>query len=615
MEVKKGNAWTSLIRALKMLMKDSPLLIPCTFVMAAFEAASPYINILISAEIVTELTLPNRDIKHLFFLAIVMAVANCVVGLLLAFLYQFQDVLKYRQMKIIDGKVAEKSWQMDYETVCDPKVHEKANIIPHWGYDHGVLALVKQISEILSALFTIAISAVLVVEFFSLKTTEGGTLSQALNHWLSPVVFLTLFGLSAYHNIWAAAKTQKVRYQTDNDVEQPFNQVVDIFESCCAEYQRGKDLRMFCAQGMVRSHFLMLFDKLATLQTTAQKYAKKMILVSFISTRAFHLFTYIFVGLKALYGAFGAGSLLKYTGMVEQMSNGIGRMCNAIREVWQNIHYIDDYFAYQDLENRTSTGTKPITKDILNDYVFEFRNVTFTYPGTETPSLTNINCVLKKEEKVAIVGRNGSGKTTFIKLLCRLYDPQEGTILLNGTDIREYRYEDYLKFFSTVFQDFCIFALQLGENVASESVYNEQDVICALENAGFKERLKTLPDRLHTQLYKYFYDDGVELSGGEKQKVAIARCLYKDAPYAILDEPTAALDPVAEADIYQRMNQFIEGKGAIYISHRLSSCHFCHRIMVFENGQLVETGTHEELLATAGLYHRLWHAQAKYYQS
>ena len=491
----------------------------------------------------------------------------------------------------------------------------KANIIPHWGYDHGVLALVKQISEILSALFTIAISAVLVVEFFSLKTTEGGTLSQALNHWLSPVVFLTLFGLSAYHNIWAAAKTQKVRYQTDNDVEQPFNQVVDIFESCCAEYQRGKDLRMFCAQGMVRSHLLMLFDKLATLQTTAQKYAKKMILVSFISTRAFHLFTYIFVGLKALYGAFGAGSLLKYTGMVEQMSNGIGRMCNAIREVWQNIHYIDDYFAYQDLENRTSTGTKPITKDILNDYVFEFRNVTFTYPGTETPSLTNINCVLKKEEKVAIVGRNGSGKTTFIKLLCRLYDPQEGTILLNGTDIREYRYEDYLKFFSTVFQDFCIFALQLGENVASESVYNEQDVICALENAGFKERLKTLPDRLHTQLYKYFYDDGVELSGGEKQKVAIARCLYKDAPYAILDEPTAALDPVAEADIYQRMNQFIEGKGAIYISHRLSSCHFCHRIMVFENGQLVETGTHEELLATAGLYHRLWHAQAKYYQS
>ncbi len=615
MKVKKGSAWSSLMRALKMLMKDSPLLIPCTFVMAAFEAASPYISILLSAEIVTQLTLPDRDIKHLFFLAIVMAVANCVVRLLLSFLYQFQDVLKYRQMKIIDGKVAEKSWQMDYETVCDPKVHEKANIIPHWGYEHGVLALVKQISEILSALFTIAISIVLVIEFFSLKTTGDSALSQALNHWLSLVIFLVFFGLSAYHNIWAAAKIQKVRYQTDNDIEQPFNQVMNILESCCAEYQHGKDLRMFRAQGMVCHHLSALFDKLTALQTNAKKYAKKMILTSFLSARAFHLFTYIFVGLKALYGAFGAGSLLKYTGMVEQMNDGIGRMCNGIRDVLQNIHYIDDYFAYQDLENRTSTGTKPITEDILNDYVFEFRNVTFTYPGTETPSLKNINCVLRKKEKVAIVGRNGSGKTTFIKLLCRLYDPQEGAILLNGTDIREYRYEDYLKFFSTVFQDFCIFALQLGENVASESVYNENDVIQALKNAGFEERLKTLPNGLQTQLYKYFYDDGVELSGGEKQKVAIARCLYKDAPYAILDEPTAALDPVAEADIYQRMNQFIEGKGAIYISHRLSSCHFCDCIMVFENGQLVETGTHEALLAAAGLYQKLWHAQAKYYQS
>ncbi|MDE6983025.1 MAG: ABC transporter ATP-binding protein/permease, partial [Lachnospiraceae bacterium] len=557
------------MRALKMLMKDSPLLIPCTFVMAAFEAAFPYIGILLSAEIITQLTLPDRDMNYVFFLAIVMAAANCFTGLLLSFLYQFQDVLKYRQMKIIDGKVAEKSWQLDYETVCDPKVHEKANIIPHWGYEHGVLAVVQQLSQILSGLFTVCISAVLVIEFFSLKATGTDKLSLALNHWLSPAVFLGLFGLTAYHTIWAAAKTQKVRYQTDNDIQQPFNQVIAIFESCCKGYQRGKDLRMFRAQPMVRRHLLALFDKLETLQTKAQKYTKKMTLMSLTSARVFNLLTYIFVGLKALCGAFGAGSLLKYTGMVEQMSYGVERLCNAVRDVWQNIHYIDDYFAYQDLENRTASGTKLVTEAILNDYVFEFRNVTFTYPGVETPSLSNVSCVLKKGEKVAIVGRNGSGKTTFIKLLCRLYDPQEGAILLNGTDIREYQYEEYLKFFSTVFQDFCIFALQLGENVAAESTYDEAAVERALENAGFGDRLKTLPDGLHTQLYKYFYDDGVELSGGEGQKVAIARCLSKDAPYAILDEPTAALDPVAEADIYQRMNQFIEGKGAIYISHRL----------------------------------------------
>ena len=213
-----------------------------------------------------------------------------------------------------------------------------------------------------------------------------------------------------------------------------------------------------------------------------------------------------------------------------------------------------------------------------------------------------------------MVGRNGSGKTTLIKLLCRLYDPQEGQIQLNGVDIREYRYEEYLNFFSTVFQDYCIFAFTLGENVAAESEYDRKKAVRALEDAGFGPRFRTLKDGLDTQLFKNFSEDGVELSGGEGQKVAIARCLYKDAPHAMLDEPTAALDPVAEADIYQRMNQFIRGKGAIYISHRLSSCHFCSRILVFEGGKLEEQGTHEALLEARGLYYKLWHAQAKYYQ-
>ena len=180
-------------------------------------------------------------------------------------------------------------------------------------------------------------------------------------------------------------------------------------------------------------------------------------------------------------------------------------------------------------------------------------------------------------------------------------------------DIRRLNYEEYLEFFSTVFQDYQIFALELGETVASECEYEEGNVVKALEDAGFGDRLKTLEDGLHTQLYKRFSEDGVELSGGESQKVAIARCLYKDAAFVVLDEPTAALDPVAEADIYQRMNEFTSSKGAIYISHRLSSCHFCDRIFVFQEGSIVETGTHEELLEAQGLYRKLWDAQARYY--
>lgn len=385
-------------------------------------------------------------------------------------------------------------------------------------------------------------------------------------------------------------------------------------KACCSEYQRGKDVRIFHAQNTLMSKFVSLNETLANLWEKSLSSCRTMSASSVLVSRLFNLLIYLSVGLKALCGAFGVGNLLKYTGAVFQFGDGVSLLVQTVREIVQNIPYMEDYFSYQDMPNRTADATLPVTEEIRENYIFEFRHVTFTYPGASSPSLSDLSCRFQKGEKIAVVGRNGSGKTTFLKLLCRLYDPQEGEILLNGVDIRQYRYEEYLDFFSTVFQDYCIFAFTLGENVAAESDYAKEKAVRALENAGFGPRLSTLRDGLDTQLFKNFSEDGVELSGGESQKVAIARCLYKDAPHAILDEPTAALDPVAESDIYQRMNRFVEGKGALYISHRLSSCRFCHRILVFEGGRLEEQGTHEQLLAAEGLYCRLWNAQAKYYQ-
>ena len=212
------------------------------------------------------------------------------------------------------------------------------------------------------------------------------------------------------------------------------------------------------------------------------------------------------------------------------------------------------------------------------------------------------------------MGENGSGKTTFIKLLCRLYDPQEGQILLNGIDIRKYNYRDYMNIFSIVFQDFQLLSQPLGSNVAGSASYDEAKVRRTLTDAGFGDRLETMPDGLNTQLYKDFTENGVEISGGEAQKIAIARALYKDAPFIILDEPTAALDPIAEAEIYGKFDEIAGDKTAIYISHRLSSCKFCDEIAVFDNGRIVQRGTHEELAAEeTGKYYELWNAQAQYY--
>ena len=241
--------------------------------------------------------------------------------------------------------------------------------------------------------------------------------------------------------------------------------------------------------------------------------------------------------------------------------------------------------------------------------------MSFRYPGSDQWALRHVNMEFQVGKRLAIVGENGSGKTTFIKLLCRLYDPTEGQILLNGIDIRKYQYRDYMELFSVVFQDFRLFSQPLGANVAGSSTYDPIRARRALEDAGFDKRLSEMKDGLDTMLYKELSADGVEISGGEAQKIAIARSLYKNAPFIILDEPTAALDPIAEAEIYSKFNDISGDKTAVYISHRLSSCKFCDRIAVFHQGQVVQTGTHEELVEDPqGKYHELWYAQAQYYQ-
>lgn len=260
-------------------------------------------------------------------------------------------------------------------------------------------------------------------------------------------------------------------------------------------------------------------------------------------------------------------------------------------------------------------GSLTTEKRSDRQYEVEFRNVSFKYPGAENWALRNVSMKFKVGSRLAIVGENGSGKTTFIKLLCRLYDPQEGEILLNGIDIRKYNYRDYMNIFSVVFQDFQLLSQPIGANVAGSSEYDRDRVLAALKDAGFEDRLQELPQGLDTYLYRDFAEDGINVSGGEAQKIAIARALYKDAPFIILDEPTAALDPIAEAEIYAKFNDIAGDKTAVYISHRLSSCKFCDEIAVFHEGGIIQQGTHEELVENEnGKYFELWHAQAQYYE-
>ena len=301
---------------------------------------------------------------------------------------------------------------------------------------------------------------------------------------------------------------------------------------------------------------------------------------------------------------------------------GIAAFSGSMRDLMQNIVEVGAYRKYYDaIEEYLDLPAKmrdnahsPIPK---GEHEIEFRSVSFTYPGQKGYALRNINITLSPGQKLSIVGENGAGKTTFVKLLCRIYDPTEGAIFLDGVDIREIDFEQYMSLFSTVFQDYKLYALSLKDNVALAESDNTDDrkVESVLRQAGFGDKLDSLPKGLQTLVYRNYDDEGFEPSGGEGQKIALARALFKDAPVIVLDEPAAALDPRAEHEMYQNFNTLIGNKTAVYISHRLSSARFCDCIAVFDNGEIAEHGSHDELTKRGGLYFELWRMQAKYYAS
>lgn len=267
----------------------------------------------------------------------------------------------------------------------------------------------------------------------------------------------------------------------------------------------------------------------------------------------------------------------------------------------------DESFKFEDGE--------AITPDKQQEYSIELENVSFRYPKADHDTLHNINLKIKAGEKLAVVGLNGAGKTTLIKLICGFYDPTEGKVLLNGRDIRQFKRRDYYKHFSAVFQEFSLLAASIAANIAqTDRAIDMEKVKACAQKAGIKQKIESLPEGYETHIGKNVYEDAVELSGGEMQRLMLARALYKEGPIIILDEPTAALDPIAESDIYNRYNELTKGCTSVYISHRLASTRFCDRIILIENGDIAEEGTHDELMKRGGRYAGLFEIQSRYYR-
>jgi len=499
---------------------------------------------------------------------------------------------------------SEKAMSMAYSSLEDREVsilRERIAMESQTGYNWW--QLLYNLDSLTANGTKIVLSAVIVGDVFFLPSVP-----VKLKLLLLAGMILTI-AVSA----WSVAGGEKVMLRFFADCTD-LNLYGKAYEDYVNAYSTGMEVRMYdmseqLAESMndINVHFNKNYIKAAWKQIVIK-------LPEVLLSHGLKYGMYAFLIYAAISGTISIGSVAKYVSGMMLFVGAVSELVRSIQSTAFNNQYLKHYFSYFDIPNDMYQGTLTVEKRDDNEYYVEFKDVSFKYPNTESYALRHVNLKFKVGEKLAVVGKNGSGKTTFIKLLCRLYDPTEGQILLNGVDIRKYDYEEYMSIFSVVFQDFRLFDFTLGQNVAAAKHYNKEKVADCLKKAGFEERLESMTEGMETFLHKGYSKDGVEISGGEAQKIALARALYKDAPFMVLDEPTAALDPVSEYEVYSKFNEIAGDKTAIYISHRLASCRFCDNILVFDNGCVVQHGNHETLLADAkGIYQELWNAQAKYY--
>ncbi len=581
---------------------------------SAVGAVAPLITLFFSGQIINELA-GDRDPQRLIWLASLTVGLGLCLHLLKNLLgrgAQARRGMFYIRMYML---YSQKLLDMDYEDVEDARVQaklDKVKQLQNWN-GQGLMRLYWVAGELAQGVVGTLSSLALTLGLFLAPVQGGEGIAAVLaSHWGTALI-LGLSALSVVVTQRCSDKDSKL-WGEGADYMTLINRLFMYFHfDLPDDHKQGKEIRLYREAPLVKSaidEYLQTWKE--DMDCRAGRFARiwgARGVCPFLISGA----VYLVVAAKACCGAIGLGGVVQYAGAVGCFAASFQILVDVLTRLASNAQFLEVTYDFLDLENKKYQGALPTEKRLDNEYLIEFRDVSFKYPGSDSWALRHLNLTLKIGERLAVVGRNGSGKTTMIKLLCRLYDPTEGVITLNGIDIKKYNYDEYLALFSVVFQDFHLFSFPLGQAVAASVKYDKEGAEKALEQAGLEERLRAMPRGLETYLNKDFDDSGVEFSGGEAQKAAIARALYKDAPFLVLDEPTAALDPLAEYEVYRRFGEMAGEKTAVCISHRLSSCRFCDRIAVFEKGRLVQVGSHDSLAAEAGAYQRLWDAQARYY--
>lgn len=597
--------------------KLCPTYIPIAVLYTLVDRGMPFVAMILGAQVV-DMLVEGADQREVLTVAAIMVgsrmlmeLVRCATRRLLSMHWQLVSHRKNRDIGFV-------AMSMDYDILERNSTQELiAKADANTDKMRGMGEYLMRTMGLFGAVFSCIGSVATMYGLFVITPYHGE--GVVYGFFASPISYGLLLGLlaiSIYVGSRCEAKQGQIRYNCDQ-IEVQSGRIYWFFLNLINNYAMGKDIRIFGLYDVIRKKGTAARDDIEDAQKKAIRDGMKVRAWSLLVQNIFVVAVYAYVGIKAIYGMITIGEVTKYISAITLLQAQIGVVFSLLININTQNTYLESYNELMDVRNEKYDGTLPVEKRYDNEYELEFQNVSFHYPNSDRMVLKNVSFRLKLGQKLAIVGANGAGKTTFIKLLCRLYDPTEGAILLNGIDIRKYDYNEYIRIFSIVFQDYKIFSFSVAENVAAGPVFDRDRVVQSLQDAGIYVRVRGMKSGIDTRLLKDQQDgdeEGIEISGGEKQKIALARALYRDAPVVILDEPTSALDPIAEQDIYTRFNEMVAEKTAVFISHRMSSCRFCDEIAVFDGGQIVQNGTHEELVADVGsVYHKMWMAQAQYY--
>lgn len=577
---------------LRYARKKCGFLFITTTLRSVFAALLPLINV-VGIGIVIDALLSRNGRKEVMASVLTYIIVRLVISLL-SELFAFIDNIAARKASDIS--------QRDY-------IRDAVLINYHYAQDGSILDLKKKSMRAHPVWFLSDMEVLLkyVIQFLGILYLFAS---------ITPLFILIIVITSAI-SIVLALRKQRLDYDLQN-AQIAEDRKLDYLFKTMSDYTYAKEIRINQADGFICNQYRGILQK--QIQKIKQ-FIKKTVRIGSVQVFVVVLqtfVTYLFFTYQVSHGSIDIADYTVLLGATTLLASILLGFFEHLGKIKITLNYTDLFRKYRAFietnSNIASGNNSPIRLQNTIAPRITFENVTFRYPDQEKAIFQNVSFEIKSGQKIGLVGLNGSGKTTLIKLLCRLYDPTDGRILINGVDIKTIPYEEYSKLISIVFQDFYLFAYSIQENIVFDGIVDENKLKESVLQSGLDEKVASLPQGLQTSVYKKVDSSGIEFSGGEGQKLALARAIYKDAEILVLDEPTSALDPLAEYELFSRLFSFAKGKTTLFVSHRLSSTAFCDTIFVVSNGTIAEKGTHDELMRQQGLYAQLYKTQAQYYE-